>query len=60
MTDEEILQLAKQAWKETGRDCDADAWFTLHVESFKQFASLILKAKRDQYLRDSDKRRKHD
>lgn len=56
MTDEEILRLAKQAWKDTGRDYDAGAWFILHVESFKRFASLVLKAKREHQPGETDKK----
>ena len=41
---EEVMRLARDAWRETGEGWTADAWFKDRAASFERFAELVTEA----------------
>jgi hypothetical protein len=63
MTEDEIIEMAKQAWADAGDAWVAKEWFDDRVKAFEAFAKLVAAKEReacakvaDEYMRDCEGR----
>jgi len=56
MNDEQIIEMAKQAWSDAGEGWVVDRWFNGRAKAFIGFAKLVAQHEREACAKEADKR----